>query len=146
MNARPFGGDHLHDLGRLRLSCWRSILIIRGIGDDHGGPDYREFSATRYISDRGKEAVQAFWEYAASERSLVFLLIGMRVAHQDFGAIWIPAGIAIAFVTLGRAVAIYPLCLSFSMSSLRVAMKHQHVLFWGGLRGPLALPLPWPSG
>jgi CPA1 family monovalent cation:H+ antiporter len=84
----------------------------------------------------------AFWEYAAFvANSLVFLLIGMRVAHQDFGAIWIPAGIAIAFVTLSRAVAIYPLCLSFSGSSLRVSMKHQHVLFWGGLRGALALAL-----
>jgi hypothetical protein len=40
----------------------------------------------------------------------------MGAAHQDFGAIRIPAGIAIAFVTLGRAVAIYLLCLSFSGS------------------------------
>jgi monovalent cation:H+ antiporter, CPA1 family len=44
-------------------------------------------------------------------------------------------------VTLGRAVAIYPCCLMFSRSSLRVAGKHQHVLFWGGLRGALALAL-----
>jgi CPA1 family monovalent cation:H+ antiporter len=54
---------------------------------------------------------------------------------------WLPATIAIGLVTLGRAVAIYPCCLLFSRSSLRVTGKHQHILFWGGLRGALALAL-----
>jgi CPA1 family monovalent cation:H+ antiporter len=49
--------------------------------------------------------------------------------------------LAIALVTLGRAVAIYPCCLLFSRSSLRVTMKHQHLLVWGGLRGAVALAL-----
>ena len=94
------------------------------------------------ISERGKESVHAFWEYAAFvANSLVFLLIGMHEAHQNFLAIWLPAATAIILVTLGRAVAIYPCCLAFSRSSLRVSAKHQHVLFWGGLRGALALAL-----
>lgn len=49
--------------------------------------------------------------------------------------------IAIVVVTLGRALAIYPLSLLFHKSKLRIDMKHQHVLFWGGLRGALALAL-----
>jgi CPA1 family monovalent cation:H+ antiporter len=94
------------------------------------------------ISERGKESVHAFWEYAAFvANSLVFLLIGMHEAHQNFMAIWLPAVTAIALVTLGRAVAIYPCCLLFSRSALRVSAKHQHILFWGGLRGALALAL-----
>jgi CPA1 family monovalent cation:H+ antiporter len=94
------------------------------------------------ISERGKEAVQTFWEYAAFvANSLVFLLIGMHEARQNFVAIWLSAGTAIALVTLGRAVAIYPCCFVFSRSSLRVTWKHQHALFWGGLRGALALAL-----
>jgi CPA1 family monovalent cation:H+ antiporter len=36
---------------------------------------------------------------------------------------------------------IYPCCFLFSRSSLCVTMKHRHVLFWGGLRGTLALAL-----
>jgi len=36
-------------------------------------------------------------------------------------------------------MAIYPLCALFSRSRLRVDVRHQHVLFWGGLRGALAL-------
>ena len=94
------------------------------------------------ISDRGKEAVQVFWEYVAFvANSLVFLLIGMHGTHQHFVELWLPAVIAIVLVTLGRAVAIYPCCLVFSRSSLRVTTKHQHVLFWGGLRGAVALAL-----
>jgi CPA1 family monovalent cation:H+ antiporter len=44
-------------------------------------------------------------------------------------------------VTLGRAAAIYPCCLLFAGSGLRVSARHQLVLFWGGLRGALALAL-----
>ena len=42
---------------------------------------------------------------------------------------------------LGRALAVYPVCLLFSRSRLRVDARHQHVLVWGGLRGALGLAL-----
>ncbi len=94
------------------------------------------------ISERGKVAVASFWEYAAfAANSFVFLLIGIREAHQNFVAVWVPAMIAIPLVTLGRAVAVYPCCAIFHWSSLRVSSSHQHILFWGGLRGALALAL-----
>jgi len=100
------------------------------------------FESFGRISDRGKEAVQAFWEYGAFvANSFVFLLIGMHEAHQHFLAIWLPLVIAVALVTLGRAVAIYPCCFVFSRSSLCVPMKYQHILLWGGLRGAVALAL-----
>ena len=73
--------------------------------------------------------------------SLIFLLIGMRVGVQSFKAFLSAALIAIVLVTLGRAFAIYPCCLLFAGSRLRVSAKHQHILFWGGLRGALALAL-----
>ena len=48
------------------------------------------------LSDRGKEAVEAFWEYAAFvANSLVFLLIGMHEAEEPFSATWLVAAIAI---------------------------------------------------
>ena len=52
-----------------------------------------------------------------------------------------PAMIAILLVILGRALAVYPCCALFSRSVLHVQGRHQHVLFWGGLRGALALAL-----
>ena len=94
------------------------------------------------FSVRGRDAVEAFWEYAAFvANSLIFLLIGMHEAHQNFAAVWTAASAAIALVIAGRALAIYPTCFLFSKSGLRVTLAHQHVLFWGGLRGALALAL-----
>jgi len=66
---------------------------------------------------------------------------GAQEAQQHFTGIWLPLLVAIALVTLSRAVAIYPLCASVSKTRLRVGFVHQHVLFWGGLRGALALAL-----
>jgi CPA1 family monovalent cation:H+ antiporter len=94
------------------------------------------------ISSKSREAVEDFWEYAAFfTNSLIFLLIGIRVALQSFKAFLIAAVVAIVVVTVSRAIAIYPSCLFFVRSKLRVAVRHQHILFWGGLRGALALAL-----
>jgi CPA1 family monovalent cation:H+ antiporter len=94
------------------------------------------------IAPKGRAAVEEFWEYAAFvANSLIFLLIGMRLANQNYGFVLLPALIAIVVVTVGRALAIYPLSLLFTRSSLRISSKHQHILFWGGLRGALALAL-----
>ena len=94
------------------------------------------------ISPKGREAVESFWEYAAFVvNSLIFILIGIREAAQSFREVAWPIVFAIALVTLGRAVAIYPLCALFRNSNRRVSAQHQHVLFWGGLRGALALAL-----
>ena len=54
---------------------------------------------------------------------------------------WLPAIAAIVVVTLGRAMSIYPVCALFVRTHLKVDLRHQHVLFWGGLRGALALAL-----
>jgi len=100
------------------------------------------FRSSALITDTGRQALEPFWEYAAFiANSLIFLLIGAQVAQQHFGGVWLPVIAAIAFVTLGRAVAIYPICAMFFFSRLKVKRQHQHVLFWGGLRGALALAL-----
>lgn len=94
------------------------------------------------IATETRAAVEEFWEYAAFvANSLIFLLIGMRLANQHYGFVLLPALIATVIVTLGRAFAIYPVSLLFARSKLRVKSQYQHVLFWGGLRGALALAL-----
>lgn len=140
--------DHLVEITFTTVAAYGSFLLADHFGLSGvlatitAGLVMGNFKSLGTISDRVKEAVQAFWEYAAFvANSLVFLLIGMHEAHQNFIALWLPIGMAIALVTLGRAVAIYPCCLAFSRSSLCVTMKYQHVLFWGGLRGALALAL-----
>lgn len=140
--------DHLVEITFTTVAAFGSFLMADHFGLSGvlatitAGLVMGNFKSINAISPRGKEAVQAFWEYAAFvANSLVFLLIGMREANQNFAAIWPAACTAIAVVTLGRAFAIYPCCLLFSRSSLRVTSKQQHVLFWGGLRGALALAL-----
>ncbi len=87
-------------------------------------------------------AVESFWEYVGFVvNSLVFLLIGAHEAQLRFAGVWPALLAAVAFVTLGRALAIYPPCALFARTGLRVERTHQHVLFWGGLRGALALAL-----
>jgi CPA1 family monovalent cation:H+ antiporter len=140
--------DHLVEITFTTIAAWGSFLLANQLGVSGvlatitAGLVMANFELFGRITDRGKEAVQAFWEYAAFvANSLVFLLIGMRETQENFRAVWPAAAAAIALVTLGRAAAIYPCCLLFSRSSLRISIRHQHVLFWGGLRGALALAL-----
>ncbi len=94
------------------------------------------------ISPRGREAVAAYWEYLGFvANSVIFAEIGLFLSGQDLAGNLLPAIIAIGLVTLGRALAVYPCCAIFDGSLLRVQGRHQHVLFWGGLRGALALAL-----
>ncbi|MGA9343282.1 MAG: cation:proton antiporter [Rhodanobacteraceae bacterium] len=96
----------------------------------------------RAFSERGRNAVAAFWEYAGFvANSLVFVLIGMRLAAQNIGSVLGIAALVVALSTVGRAVVVYGCCALFSRSARRVTMNHQHALFWGGLRGALALAL-----
>ena len=100
------------------------------------------FKSSSLITRAGRQALEPFWEYAAFvANSLIFLLIGAQEAQQHFDNLWAPVVLAIVLVTAGRAVAIYPLCALFGASKLRVPGRQQHVLFWGGLRGALALAL-----
>ncbi|HYL72905.1 MAG TPA: sodium:proton antiporter [Bryobacteraceae bacterium] len=140
--------DHLVELTFTTVAAYGSFLLAEYF---HGsgvlatlvaGLLLGNYGALGRISERGMEAVRVFWEFAAFvANSLVFLLIGMHEALQNFAAVWLPVVAGILLVTLGRAAAIYPICLLFSRTALYVTMPHRHVLFWGGLRGALALAL-----
>jgi len=101
--------------------------------------NYRD---SAFITDTGRHALEPFWEYIAFiANSLIFLLIGAQEAQQHFTGLLFPVVAAIGLVILGRAVAIYPVCAVFARTQLKVEVRHQHVLVWGGLRGALALAL-----
>jgi CPA1 family monovalent cation:H+ antiporter len=138
--------DHLVEIAFTTVSAWGSFLLaehlhLSGVlATLTAGLLMANYHSLGEISPRGREAVEAFWEFAAfTANSLVFLLIGMRGAHVNLLAASVAA--ALLFVTLGRAAAVYPCCLLFARSGWRVQFRHQHVLFWGGLRGALALAL-----
>jgi len=95
------------------------------------------------LSERARDFMVAFWDFAAFiANSIVFLLIGATVAGFTFSrAALATIGIAIVLVLAGRALTVYPLSLPFAASRWRIPYKEQHVLWWGGLRGALALAL-----
>jgi CPA1 family monovalent cation:H+ antiporter len=95
------------------------------------------------LSSRGRESVLAFWDFAAFiANSMVFLLIGVTDGGIPFGSLGVIALVtAISLVLIGRALSVYPLCLIFAGSRWAIPIRQQHVLWWGGLRGALALAL-----
>lgn len=120
--------EHLHASGI--ISALAAGLVIGSVG-------------TRFLSAAGSDRVRGAWEYFAFlANSFVFMLIGMNDAHQPVHRLGALAAIvAILLVLAGRALSIYPLSVIFMRSPWRLGGPFQHVLFWGGLRGALALAL-----
>jgi CPA1 family monovalent cation:H+ antiporter len=140
--------DHLVEITFTTLAAYGSFFVAEHfhcsgvLAALTAGLVVGNFRSSGSISAAGRQVLGPFWEYVAFvANSLVFLLIGTQVAQQRFKGLWVPVLLAIALVTLGRAAAIYPLCALFARGRLKVDMRHQHVLFWGGLRGALALAL-----
>jgi CPA1 family monovalent cation:H+ antiporter len=94
------------------------------------------------ISDSGRPAVLHFWEYAAFlANSIIFILIGGAEASVPLPTVLEAAAVGALLSLIGRAAAVYPVAALFRRSALRVSAPYQHILWWGGLRGALALAL-----
>ncbi len=140
--------DYLVEITFTTLAAYGSFSIAEHFGCSGvlaalaSGLVVGNFRSSGSITADGRHALGPFWEYVAFvANSLIFLLIGAAEAQQHFEGLWPSVIAAMVLVTLGRAVAIYPLCALFAHSQLKVDMRHQHMLFWGGLRGALALAL-----
>ncbi len=140
--------DHLVELALSTVLAYGSFLIAEDLHASGvlstltAGILIGNFGLPTAYSDKGRAFIMDFWEFIAFiANSIIFFLIGVREANQNFLNSMGVVIVAILVVTLGRALAIYPLSLLFSRSKLKLEKKHQHILFWGGLRGALALAL-----
>jgi len=140
--------DHLVMLAFTTIAAYASFLLAEHFGGSGvlatlcAGLIIGNLGPIGAISPRGRAAIEAFWEFASFvSNSLIFLLIGITEQQQDFHGVWKSAVIAIVLVTLGRAVAIYPVCGLLARIADPVSLRDQHLLVWGGLRGALALAL-----
>ncbi len=147
--------DHLVETALTAVAAFGSFLIAEHFGASGVlasvaagmtmgnlgvlGPRERGLALTA----RGREFVLEFWEFAAFlANSLVFLLIGSALATIDFAREGLFAlALVIALALAGRAVAVYPVCLAFSRTRWAIPLNQQHLMWWGGLRGALALAL-----
>lgn len=94
------------------------------------------------LSAQGRDDAETFWSFCAFVvNSLVFLLMGTRIAEANYVPILSGAAAAIVLVSLGRAASVYGIMALFSRSKHRLDLGSQHLLVWGGLRGALALAL-----
>ncbi|HEX6783642.1 MAG TPA: sodium:proton antiporter [Sphingomicrobium sp.] len=119
--------EHFHASGI--ISALAAGLLIGSFGN-------------RFLSDEGRNRVHWAWEYFAFlANSFVFILIGMSVASQPLHRLGAAAAVAVLLVLAGRALSVYSLANLFHWSRWKVPASFQHVLFWGGLRGALALAL-----
>jgi len=108
------------------------VLAVVAAGIVNGNVEPTGMSATTRV------VVFNFWEYAAFlANSLIFLLIGLTIDLDTMIANWGAIVWAILAALFARAVSIY----GFSMFNRNTPAKWKHTLFWGGLRGAIALAL-----
>ena len=148
--------DHLVETAVTAVAAFGSFLIAERVGasgvlatvsagivmGNLGVLGPRDGSALA-LTAQGRHFVIEFWEFAAFlANSLVFLLMGSAMATIDFAHEgWRALALAVLMALAGRATAVYPVCLMFARTRWAVPLNHQHLLWWGGLRGALALAL-----
>ncbi|HEY9668579.1 MAG TPA: cation:proton antiporter, partial [Coleofasciculaceae cyanobacterium] len=95
------------------------------------------------MNPRTRIFVTEFWEFLAFfVNSIVFLLIGDQVRFSSLVNNLPSIGITITAVIVTRAIAIYGLgTLSNWISDSDLDWREQTVLWWGGLRGSVAIAL-----
>jgi CPA1 family monovalent cation:H+ antiporter len=141
--------DHLVEITLTAIAAYGPFLLAEGfhasgvLASLTAGIVVGNIGQLGSISDEGRPHVLTAWEFFAFlANSFVFLLIGIEEAAIPIDRLgYVTAGIAILLVLLGRAIAVYPLANLFRPTKLAVSAQYQHVLFWGGLRGALALAL-----
>jgi monovalent cation:H+ antiporter, CPA1 family len=140
--------DHLVELTLTVLAAYGSFAIaeelkVSGVlATLSAGMLIGNWGPRRSLTERGGDAIIGFWDFAAFlANSIIFLLIGGREANQSFSAYVVPAIFAIVFALAGRAITIYPLSMLYARTALAISGVMRHLLFWGGLRGALALAL-----
>ncbi len=106
-------------------------IVVGALGSTRFTPQVREY-------------LHRFWEYAAFvANSLIFLLVGLSVPLSTIAAYLGPIAITIAVVLLVRAAIVFGLIpiTSHLPGAEAIGGRYQTVMFWGGLRGAVALAL-----
>ena len=106
------------------------------------------FGPGRTMSVTGEDAIDTVWEFLAFLlTAVVFLLIGLAIPPAGLVASLGPIAWAVVGILIGRALVVYVLLGGVSrLAPLpglaeRVPTDWLHVLFWGGLRGAVAVAM-----
>lgn len=146
--------DHLVETALTVVAAYGSFLVAEQLGMSGvlatvaagllmGNLGFLKSEEASVITLQGRAFVLAFWDFAAFvANSIIFLLIGLTVGAIPFDRLGLVAIASIVLLVLSaRAVSVYPLCYIFRGTRWAIGLRQQHVLWWGGLRGALALGL-----
>ncbi|HLF25020.1 MAG TPA: Na+/H+ antiporter [Anaerolineae bacterium] len=112
------------------------VLAVLGAGIVNGNIGPKGMSPTTRI------VLFNFWEYLAFlANSFVFLLIGLDVNLPQLAAALGPITIAVLAVIASRVIVVYGFTWLMNRLGRNLPLAHRHVLFWGGVRGAIALAL-----
>ncbi len=140
--------DHLVELAVTTVAAYASFILAEDLHASGvlatlaAGMVLGNLGTKGAITEKGHESTEAFWEFAGFvSNSIIFLLIGADLTLWRSGVtnslvLWT----IIASIT-SRAVAVYVGCLPLAVLKQRVPLPIQNLLFFGGLRGALALAL-----
>jgi len=104
-------------------------IIVASMGATRFSPEIRAY-------------LHQYWEFAAFvANSLIFLLVGLSVRASGLVEHWRAILWAIVAATLARAFTTFFVLPIVSRGGERIGVRYQAVIFWGGLRGAVALAL-----
>lgn len=147
-------GDHLVEAALTTIAAYGAFFGAEQIGASGilatvvaglilGNVGLFRSGAVATVSEKGRDFILGFWEFAAFlANSTIFPLIGLSLGGMTLG--WPalgPLSLSVAVVLFARALTVYPLSMLFARSNQAMTLRQQHVLWWGGLRGALALAL-----
>ena len=98
------------------------------------------------ISPPVRQFMHEFWKYLAYiANALIFFLVGIvipqRVAFGELGVYLAPLCITLIAVVLARAAGVFTLVPLVGRLTEKIDLRFQTIMFWGGLRGAVALAL-----
>ena len=101
------------------------------------------------ISPSVSEYLENFWEYLAyMANALIFLLVGLQIDLVAIGASWSMLVWVIFAMLVARAAVVFTLVPLVGQlpGSDEINRKYQTVMYWGGLRGAIALAIALSLG
>jgi len=96
------------------------------------------------ISPSVSHYLKSFWDFMAYiVNALIFLLVGLSVHVGSLADVAIPLTVVVIAMLLSRAVVIYGLIplVGKLPGSEPINLRYQTVMYWGGLRGAIALAI-----
>ncbi len=131
------------------VSAYGTYLITENLGGSGvigvvtAGMILGNFGSRIGMNPRTRIIVTEFWEFIAFfVNSIVFLLIGDQMHYAILGENLPAIALTVAGMIVTRAIAIYLLSsLSNSLVASEIPIPEQTVLWWGGLRGSVAIAL-----